>query len=212
MSHEASELRETLLHEFGDYWTSWNTDYDLGIPQIQQWLTLTEATEPHPFHDGLMGRPRIFAVAPDDEYEFVYDRKHARYFVTPSKSERGYKRLRQEMASYHYPPEEMGKPVQKMRPRKILDDVIDTLRAFATHWGPTVEHMTDTERRVNRIPNHLKPAVVMSKIGTPEFVDEYWAMQNAVRQAQLQGKQEEAELMRDMGGRRPQPFQRRWRR
>lgn len=90
---------------------------------------------------------------------------------------------------------------------------LDCLRMTLSNFALTAARMSDTERRIEKLPENLKPAVVMSKLGTSEFVDEYWAMQNAVRQARMQEEQEEKEFMRDTGPRRGQPFQhRRYRR
>jgi hypothetical protein len=60
------------------------------------------------------------------------------------------------MPAYHYPPSEAGKAVKDMRPLKRLDDTIDTLRAFATHWGPSVAPKTVDERVEDAIPEHLR--------------------------------------------------------
>ena len=71
----------------------------------------------------------------------------------PSKSEASFRLARAEMASYHYPMEELGKPVQAMRPekRKGLDNFIDTLRGFACKWGPSVAPMSREERRMSEL-------------------------------------------------------------
>jgi hypothetical protein len=199
MSHEASELRQTLMDEFGDYWEAWDTDYNLGIPQIQQWLTLVDTHTPNPFRAELMGRTRIYCVADKSEYQFVFDKKHARYFVTPSATDKGFKLFRKEMPSYHYPPEEMGKPVQKMRPLKILDDCIDTVRGFATKWGPSVNRMTKEEHRISRLPAALKPAEVLSHIGQPNFVELYLEQQHTMNRMKIAEEAEEKEAQKNWG-------------
>jgi hypothetical protein len=78
------------------------------------------------------------------------------YFVTPSRTDKGFKLLRIEMPAYHYPASEAGKAVKNMRPLKKDDDTIDTLRAFATHWGPSVAPKTVEERVEDAIPEHLR--------------------------------------------------------
>ena len=40
---------------------------------------------------------------------------------------------------------------------------LSPLRAFATVWGPAVGKLTETERRVAQLPEHLKPAAVTAK-------------------------------------------------
>jgi hypothetical protein len=155
-SHEADEMRKTFLDEHGELWVAWNTDYNLGIPQMQEWLMLIQPQHPNPIRPELYGRSRIYFVAPDDEYRLAHNEKMGSYFVTPSRTDKGFKLLRIEMPAYHYPPSEAGKAVKNMRPLKKDDDTIDTLRAFATHWGPSVAPKTVEERVEDAIPEHLR--------------------------------------------------------
>jgi hypothetical protein len=155
-SHEAEETRKTFRDEFGEYWTPWNTDYNLGIPQIQEWIRLIQPQMPNPIRPALSGRTRIYFVAPDDEYRLVLNESSGGYFVTPSKTDAGFKLLRLEMPAYHYPPSEQGKAVKDMRPLKLQDDTIDTIRAFATHWGPGLAPKTVDERVNDALPEHLR--------------------------------------------------------
>jgi hypothetical protein len=155
-SHEADQVRSTFLTEYGELWVPWNTDYNLGIPQIQQWLMLIQPQVPNPIRPQLYGRSRIYFVAPDDEYRLVANEKSGSFFVTPSRSDKGYKLLRLEMPAYHYPPSEQGKAVKDMRPLKRLDDTIDTIRGFATHWGPSVGAKTVEEKVEDSLPEHLR--------------------------------------------------------
>jgi hypothetical protein len=208
MSHEQvgeGGLAETLLTEFGDFWEAWETDYSVGLTQIQQWLSPIDTLIPNPIRPALMGRGRLYCVAGQDEYEFVFDRKHQRYFVTPSKTDKGFKLFRVEMPGYHYPPEELGKPVKKMRPKKIKDDFIDTLRGFATRWGPTVARMTRQQRQLAQLPEDLKPGSVLSHLGAPDFVEKYLAQQHALKQINIhedkQEKEEEKAWAKALGGR-----------
>lgn len=155
-SHEADDVRQTFAKEFGETWAPWKTDYNIGIPQLQQWLELIETQKENPFYSELRGRARIVFVAPDDEYQFVYDDRNSRYFITPSKTAAGFKLLRQEMPAYHYPEEERGKAVKDMRPFKLMDDSIDTLRAIAVLWGPGVEEKTTQEIVDDHMPEQLR--------------------------------------------------------
>jgi hypothetical protein len=212
MSHEQcgeGGLAETLMEEFGDSWEAWDTDYNVGLPQIQQWLGLIDTQLRNPIRPELMGRSRIYFVAHEDEYQFVFDKKGQRYFVTPSKTEKGHKLLREEMPSYHYPPEEMGKPVRKMRPRKIKDDVIDTIRGFACKWGPTVKPMTKQERRIKKLPEGLHPSVVLAQIGQPQFVELNSAMNQEMKQLELREEQERASEVKRSGRFMPRPVRHR---
>ena len=186
-SHEAAETRETFLQEHGELWNPWNTDYNLGIPQLQEWMMLIEPQRPNPFRPQLAGRGRIYFVADDSEYKLVWNDQSGAYFVTPSKTEAGYKLLRQEMPGYHYPPEEAGKPPREMRPLKIADDTIDTLRAFATHWGPSVAPKTDAEKVEESLPARLQE----NSPETPAEKTEGWHLSRQVALAEARKKFED---------------------
>jgi hypothetical protein len=67
-------------------------------------------------------------------------------YVTPARTMLGMVNLRRQITRYHYPPEEEGKPVGQMRPRKIDDDLVDDLRAFATHRWPAKPRLTYAEK------------------------------------------------------------------
>lgn len=155
-SHEADDaarqkgVRSVLLREHGDNWNAWNTDYALGLPQMQEWFMLIETDRENPFRPVLSGRTRIVFVAlpspQGQEYELALNERAGEYFVTPSRTENGYRLLREELTAYHYPKEEQGKPLAKMRPFKLMDDTIDTLRALACRWGPSAGALTKPEK------------------------------------------------------------------
>lgn len=149
-SHEAKDVRETFSNEHGEEWDPWNTDYDLGIPQLKEWMQLIEPRKPNPFRPQLNGRTRIVFVAMPGEFQCLKNDRTGGWFVTASKTPAGFKLLREEMPAYHYPPEEAGKPLKAMRPAKIKDDTIDTLRAIGTHWGPSVAALTPKQKADRR--------------------------------------------------------------
>jgi hypothetical protein len=160
-SHEQDDLRDTLLLNYGESWTAWDTDYISGLSQIREWFSLTDQDKPNPIRPKLMGRARIYFVAPDDEYLCAFNDKDEKWFVTPSKSEAGFKLLRDEFSSYHYPPEERFKPLPAQRPKKIKDDVIDTIRGHATHLGPVEKSLTAYEKYQRRLKAMLPPGVFL---------------------------------------------------
>lgn len=155
-SHEAIDVRATFLREHGENWLTWSTDYNVGIPQMQEWMYPIEPHRPNPIRPELMGRSRIYFVADDSEYRLVFNEQSGKHFVTPSATDEGFKLLREEIPAYHYPPEEIGKPPREMRPLKIKDDVIDTLRAIATKWGPSVAPKTEQEQIEAALPDGWK--------------------------------------------------------
>lgn len=210
MSHEQGGeegVIQTFMDEHGEYWETWNTDYNLGIPQIKEWLMLVDQHRENPIRPQLMGRTRLYFVCAN-EIKLVHNKREGgRFFVTPSPSELSFKLARAEMNSYHYPPEEMGKPVQAMRPekKKGMDNFIDTLRAFATRWGPSVRPMSDEEGRVKKLPERLQPAAVLAQIGSPKFVELYLEQQQTMRQIVIAEEKQEREEAKAWGrlGRRP---------
>lgn len=145
-SHEGKDERKTYLEKYGVIWEAWDTDYNLGIPQIHEWLTLVDTTQPNPFRPELYGRMRIVLVHPDGEADLAYNQRAAKHFVTPAINHAGFARARFEFPLYHYPPEELGKPLRQMRPAKENDDFIDTLRALACRWGPSAQPLNRQER------------------------------------------------------------------
>jgi hypothetical protein len=155
-SHEAQGDRDTYK-DYGLRLRKWTVDYQDGIDEITDRLTLVETDKPHPLRPELMGRPKIYLVCADGEGELL--RKAAGdYYVQAATTARGLVALRRQLKRYHYPPEEEGKPVGQMRPRKIDDDLIDDLRAFATHRWPRPSALTTDERADAARPVGLRNA------------------------------------------------------
>lgn len=166
-SHEAQGDRDTYK-DYGLRLRKWRTDYQSGIDEITDKFTLTDINKPHPFRPELMGRPTLYIVVADGEGELLR-KPSGEFYVTSATSMRGCVNLRRQIPRYHYPPEEEGKPVGKMRPRKIDDDVVDVLRAFATHRWPRRPTLTDEERKDKNRPLHLRSATI-AEIAEPEQV------------------------------------------
>lgn len=151
MSHEATDPKEVLLKQCGDYWGIPDLDFDKGRRKLVFHFEVIDKHQPNPFRPELMGRCRIYFVAlprQDGQPEFFLakDERKGTYFVTPSLSQKGYKRLRAEWQAWHYPPEERGRPVPKMRPKPVFDDVITTVRYAVARWGITPDALNDTEQ------------------------------------------------------------------
>jgi hypothetical protein len=148
-----------LLLNYGESWVAWDTDYNSGLSQIRDWFSLIDQNKPNPFRPKLMGRTTIYFVAPDTEYMCAFNEQEGAYFVTPSQTQWGFKLLREEFSEYHYPPEERFKPAPAQRPKKIKDDVIDTVRGHATHWGAIAKPMSSREKYLRRLQAMLNPPV-----------------------------------------------------
>jgi hypothetical protein len=145
-SHEQKELRKVLLHTYGETWIAWDTDYNVGIDTIEEWWTPVESEKPNPFRPQLHGRCKLVFVAPDDEYQMVFDRDNNQWIVTTSKTEAGFNRARKEIGAYHYPITELGKPVKAMRPVKEFDNVVDPIRGYAVNWNRNPDELSIPEK------------------------------------------------------------------
>jgi hypothetical protein len=157
-SHEAQGDRDTYK-DYGLILRRWTVDYQDGIDEITNRFTLKDTALPHPFRPELRGRPTIYFVVADGEGGLL-QKPSGEFYVTPARTMLGLVNLRRQVPRYHYPPEEEGKPVGQMRPRKIDDDLIDDLRAFATHRWPPKPTLTDAERRNLAMPAGLRDADV----------------------------------------------------
>ncbi len=155
-SHEQLDLRKVLLEQYGENWTAWDTDYQTGIATIEDWWTAVDIEEENPFRPQLMGRHKLVFVAPDGEYELAFNERLKQYFVTVSQTEAGFNMTRKEIDAYHYPMQELGKPVAKMRPKKEFDNRVDTIRGYAVNWNRDPIPLSRPERREASLPDHLQ--------------------------------------------------------
>jgi hypothetical protein len=160
MSHEAKDAKQVLSVKCGDFWNLPNLDFDAGRRKLVFHFEITDKHLPNPFRPVLSGRSRIYFVAPDDEYFLARNEGSASYFVTPSQTQRGFKRLRDEIPRWHYPVSERGKPVASMRPKAEFDDMITTVRYAAAKWGVPAAPMNAAQRRDAARPEHLRDSAV----------------------------------------------------
>lgn len=133
-SHEAVSERDNYAQEYGIWFEGWKTDYERGIAEISQFLTIIEGDKPNPIRPLLKGRARMYIVAANGQGEVHYFDNGTAY-VQPGKDFDGMTNLRRQIQAYHYPPEEAGKPAGQMRPEKVDDDLSDCARAAAIYWG-----------------------------------------------------------------------------
>jgi hypothetical protein len=158
-SHEAQSERDTYAKEYGLHLRKWNTDYESGIAQLVDRFSLRDTDKPHPIRPQLMGRPKIYLIVADGQGE-LQSNGMGGYFVTAARSSGGLLNLRRQIVGYHYPAEEAGKPAGLMRPRKIDDDLIDPLRAFAVHRFPAQTTLSAMEALTQKLPIQLQPAQI----------------------------------------------------
>jgi hypothetical protein len=193
-SHEQKDLRKVLYDEYGETWDAWAADegYTKGIPQVQVWFNVIEANKPNPFRPDLNGRSRIIFVAPDSEYGLAFNQQNGSHYLTNSKTERGFATLRKQIPAYHYPEEERGKDVKKMRPAKQFDDIVDTLRAIAVD-EVNAEDMTEAEEIETQMPEHLKQSAIAQHFGKDGFVELNLARQQEEKQIKIRAEAAERE-------------------
>jgi hypothetical protein len=158
-SHEAQSERDTYAKEYGLHLRGWKTDYESGIAQLVDRFSLRDTDRAHPFRAQLMGRPRIYLIVADGQGE-LQPNGMGGYLVTAAKDSGGLINLRRQIIGYHYPPEEAGKPAGLMRPRKIDDDLIDPLRAFAVHRFPAQAQLSQEEVWEQKLPVTLRTATI----------------------------------------------------
>lgn len=130
-SHEAESERNNYALEHGIFMEGWKTDYERGIAEIGEFLTVIDKNKPNPIRPryveegetfGLMGRTRIYIIGANSQADLRYYEGGVPY-VQIAKDFDGMVNLRRQISGYHYPPEEAGKPVGQMRPEKKDDDL-----------------------------------------------------------------------------------------
>lgn len=179
MSHEATDPKEVLLVKCGDNWNIPDLDFDKGRRKLVFHFEVIDKHLPNPIRPQLLGRCRIYFVAPSTEYAMAKNERTGSHFVTPSQTQRGFKRLRAEIPSWHYPPEERGKPVPKMRPKSVFDDIITTVRYAVASWGVDPAPFTYRQRLENVRPGLKRlNEKLEEKAGlTGQEELQYWALQ-----------------------------------
>lgn len=177
MSHEATDPKEVLLKRCGDNWNIPDLDFFKGVSKLRFHFEIADQHATNPFRPSLKGRARIYFIAPDSEYQLAYNERLKTHFVTPSKTQRGYKRLRAEIQSWHFPPEERGKPVQKMRPKAVFDDIITTVRYALARWGVRSASMTPAEAAEAKLRPEIRLPAIMEETNL------------AIQQAKIQSRE-----------------------
>lgn len=193
MSHEAKDAKDVLLKKCGDSWRIPKLDFFAGVSKLRFHFELTDKHRQNPFRPELMGRSRIYFVAPDDEYQLAHNPRLG-YFVTASQTQKGFKRLRAELGAWHFPIEERGKPVQLMRPKPVFDDIVTMLRYALARWGVSAAPMSESDRFEEQMQPGMK-LVDIPDLQTKEELDravqsrEFWA-----RSPYIEGNRDESQV------------------
>lgn len=172
MSHEAKTQREIYDTVFGLPFSPADPGEDGGIDWLNHYMKAIE-TNRNPFFPEKMGEPWLYMVVEDDKYSYpsdalpdnLHDSDLARYQFRHWKN----RPLKLNEAG-----------IVEHGPMKMNDDFGNGLMMLFVDNIVQAAPMTKEERLDARLPEHLKPAAVRAKLGTPEFVDAYWE-----REAQL---------------------------
>ena len=190
MSHEAASERLAYNFEHELQFTSWKTDlgYSQGIAQIQDYLAL-DNKQPHPFRSGVVGRPRLYIIVDDEEGKLIHS--DAGITVTQPISDKGFRRLREEIPRYHIPESEYGKPARQQRPFKLFDDAIDCVRALAAQLFPSIQELSESQRLEKKLPANfrsekIKDTLISGGVGAVHAFEDY------LRQARREMESEES--------------------
>lgn len=199
ISHEAKTEREIYEDEHGLAFRHWETDYNKGISRVRDYLEVQAKHEPHPFRDAtrdelwgdkapqIMGRPKIFLVVDDEQGDLMFDPATKRYHVRKPKDNKGMGRLRAEFPVYHYATVELGKEVNKMRPKKTFDDAMDVLRCVASTMFAPIRQMSTQEKSLLALPEGLRSDTIMGM--RPQEQEVAWSQQQQfLREFQEQEK------------------------
>lgn len=141
MSHEGNSERIAYNREFGFPFAAWKADRNRGIAQVRNYLEIQHKKQPHPFNEGVMGRPMLYLVVDDDQLEFPRD-------------DRGLARWREEFPAYHYKTLKSGEVATEVVPHPLFNDAMDTVRAAgAEYFAPIVPLSRDerVERQLEKI-------------------------------------------------------------
>lgn len=108
---------------------------------------------------------------------------------------------RQELPSWGY--NEQGEP------QAYSGITLDCMRMILYNFALTATGMTREQKRIAALPEELKPAVILEKIGQPEFVELYTAQQHAMNQIKIREEKEDAEFQQQLDRLLPRPTQHR---
>jgi hypothetical protein len=105
--------------------------------------------------------------------------------IAKPETEAGQLSFRQDIISWSY--NESGEP------QPFAGVTTDCARMNLFNFALSAAAMTKAERRESLLPEHLKSENLKKKLGTAEFVEDYWARDHALSQQKQQEAKEEKE-------------------
>lgn len=157
----ANEKHALMLQSFND-------DASAGIPETN-WYFQSTPNAAHPFTRG-MNASHCYLLVDDRQIDVPVD-------------DGGLLSTRQELVGWMY--NEHGEP--QSHGGVTLDCIRMTLHNFAL----SATRMTEEERRVEQLPEELKPAAVRARVGQSDFVELYTAQQYELAQIKIREEREE---------------------
>lgn len=131
--HEGNSERISLNRDFALPFSPWKADRNRGIAQVRNYLEIRHKDQPHPFNEGVMGRPMLYLVVDDDQVEYPRD-------------DRGLARWREEFPAYHYKQLRSGEIATEVVPHPLFNDAMDTVRAAGAEYFAPIVPLSRTER------------------------------------------------------------------
>lgn len=119
--HEGNSERISYNRDFGLPFSPWKADRNRGIAQARNYLEIRHKDEPHPFKEGLKGRPQLYLVVDNNQIDYARD-------------DDGLARWREEFPAYHYKQLKSGDPSFEVVPYPLFNDAMDTVRAAAAEY------------------------------------------------------------------------------
>jgi hypothetical protein len=165
----AQEKFNLTLHEF-------EGDEMEGIPETN-WYFQFEPQMVHPFYQRV-GASHFYLLTADDQIDIPVD-------------DEGLLASRQDLATWAY--NDDGKP------QPFGGVTLDCVRMTLFNFALSATAMTDQERRVGKLPDELKPATVLGRLGKPDFVEQYTAQQYALNQIKIEEQRERDKQRKEMG-------------
>lgn len=163
MSHEAASERLAYNYEHNLPFISWKTElgYTQGISTLQDYFAV-DKTQQHPFRENIAGKPRLYIIVDEEEGKLIQGENG--FVVSAASTDKGFKRLREEIPQYHIPQSEAGKPAKMQRPFKLLDDATDALRSLAAQYFPAIEELNADQLLQAKLPSKFRQDAISDTI------------------------------------------------
>lgn len=159
----AQEKFDLTVHEFED-------DQNAGLPETN-WYFQPLPNQKSPFYErGWASHGYLLIDDSGNQMEVPSD-------------DRGLLSMRQELATWAYN--------DKGEPQPFGGVTLNCVRMTLYNFAMTAAAMTKDEKRIAKLPDELKPAEVLSRLGMPDFVEKYMAQQHMLKQIKVQEEKEE---------------------